>query len=90
MGCRDEAASSTSQELKVEAFKNGVHGEHIIKGKAVLGDDIQLVFTNRENVDTLQSLVKDQGVKVLSFEAAYYILGRDKESKYLFLWDHQT
>lgn len=81
------ASVSTSQELKVEAFRNGVEGEHIIHGKAVLGKDIQLVFTHRENVNTLQSLVKNQGVKVLSFEAAYYILGRDMESKYRFLWD---
>lgn len=52
--------------------------EQAIKGKASLGDDIQLVFTDERNIPTLEELVKPHGVQVMSFEAASYIFGREK------------
>lgn len=45
-----------------------------------LGNDIQVVFTARENVDKLQDRLKDHGVQVLSFEAAHFIRGRQEEA----------
>jgi hypothetical protein len=79
------ASISTDDSFKVQDFRHGVTGEHIVPGKAVLGSDIQFVFTNRKNVDKLQAIVKNYGVEVLSFEAAYFILGKESD-KYKDLW----
>ncbi len=62
-------------------------GEQKVTGKAVLGDDIQVVFTNQENVEKLRSLVQEHGVQVYNFEAAYYLLGKE-EKKYPYLPKH--
>lgn len=53
----------------------GVEGEKAYAGTAALGDDVQVAFTKKENVKQLQTLLNAYGVKVMSFEAAYYVLG---------------
>lgn len=58
--------------------RSDIQGERGLEGKAVLGDDIQLVFTHKDNVSKLEGIVKDLGVQVLSFEAAYFISGKNK------------
>ncbi len=69
----------SSHSLNPQVMNQGFKDEWGILGDAILGKDIQLAFTNRENVKKLQSLVKDFGVRVLSFEAAHFILGYKKE-----------
>lgn len=71
--------SSSLDKTPLDIFGQEVKGEQLVKGQVALGTDIQLVFTHRDNVDQLQSLLKDHGVQVLSFEAAFFILGKDKE-----------
>jgi hypothetical protein len=65
--------ASTSDSLKVERVHQGIPDEHVVKGKAVLGKDIQVVFTPHSYVDKLKAVLKDQDVEVLSFDAAYFI-----------------
>lgn len=63
----------------------GVHSslkEMPVKGKMVLGKDIQIVFTPRENIDKLKACLKDQQVQVLSFEAAHFIRGYQEYKKF--------
>lgn len=68
-----------SVSLKPDNVKGGIDFEVTVKEKATLGDDIQIVFTNSENVDKVHQLVKGQGIQVLSFEAAKYILGHENK-----------
>lgn len=56
-----------------------VKGEHAIKGPLELGKHVQVVFTAEQNVQKLREMVKEHDVQVLSFEAANYILGRDRQ-----------
>lgn len=74
-------ASMTLTPLEI---LNGVIGErlaceHLVYGKALLTDDIQVVFTNKENQAKLKSLLKDQNVSVLSFETARYLLEKQRD-----------
>jgi len=53
--------------------KAGKEGEQVVKGVAVLGEDIEVVFTPKDHVEQLQEALNDQGVTVLSFEAAQFL-----------------
>lgn len=77
-----------STTLKPELYSNGLQGEHVYEGVAAMGDDIQIVFTNSEKINTLEERVKEWGVKVFSFEAAFFIFGYQyQEKNYNSLWD---
>ncbi len=62
--------------------RSAITGEQFFKGHAALGDDIQYVFTNRENINHLQTILKEHNVQVMSFEAAYYIFRRNEKTHY--------
>lgn len=53
-----------------------IKNEKCFEGIAILGHDVQFVFTDRDHVKQLESIVSKYDVRVLSFEAAYYILGK--------------
>lgn len=68
-----------SYTLKPENISGGLP-EKLTVNSAVLGDDIQLAFTPKENVDQLKTFLEEKAIKnvqVFSFDAARYILGRD-------------
>ena len=52
-----------SLSLTTHPFKRGIEGEQIVKGKALLGEDIQVVFTPKEKVDQLKALAQGAGFK---------------------------
>lgn len=70
---------SLSTSLPVTRVDSAIIGEVAVKGALELGKDIQVIFTNCENVAKLQECLKGQDVHVLSFEAAYFIQGRQQE-----------
>jgi hypothetical protein len=78
-----------SVSLACPHFRGGVTGEVVFEGKPVLGTDLQYIFTPSENVNNLQPQLSKYGVKVFSFEAAYYILGHDKQKHYAHIYDHE-
>jgi hypothetical protein len=65
-----------SCSVEGEPFQHGIRGERIIRGNAVLGKDIEVVFTDHEHVKALENAVKPYGITVLSFDAARYIMTR--------------
>lgn len=67
-----------SVSLIPEPFRQGIKGEQIVP-RATLGEDIQLVFTPQKNMQRLQSALNGYGVQVMSFDAAYYIMGRNEK-----------
>lgn len=75
-----------STTLNPTGFRNGIRGEHLHAGPALLGDDIQIVFTPRECVNVLKEKVEGWGIKTFSYEAANFILGYEN-NKYSSLWD---
>jgi hypothetical protein len=52
-----------------------------VKEKAVLGMDIQVVFTNQENVAQLTNAVEKYGVNVMNFATARYLLWKQVPPK---------
>lgn len=66
--------------------RGGVRGEHLISDKAVLGEDIQIAFAPEGKVAELQEILKEHGVKVMSFEAAFYILAKEGDLYYRDFW----
>jgi len=63
-----------SCSLSPQPFHGGVSREGVVEGKAELGKDIQMVFTDQEHVETLTNAVKEYGVTVYSFSSAQYML----------------
>jgi hypothetical protein len=47
--------------------------EYQLKGRAELGKDIQMAFTQPDKVEELQRLLEPFGVKVYDFETAFYL-----------------
>lgn len=73
-----------SCHLDPQSFFAGVPGEKIVLGEAVLGKDIDVVFTDDVHVDILKKAVGKYGINVLSFNAANYIMGRQLLEMQLF------
>lgn len=68
-----------SFNLKSEPFQSGAGWENLVKGPAVIGEDIQIAFTSQERVKDLQSFLDEMlapyhaKVTVMSFEAGFYL-----------------
>lgn len=50
--------------------------EYLVKGTAALGNDLQLVFTDRDHVEFLRQRIRQYNVQVYSFDVARYIYGQ--------------
>lgn len=52
---------------------SSISDEQRHEGNAILGEDIQIVFTDQKNMEKTRQLLKDTNVKVYSFDAASFI-----------------